>query len=85
MLLIAAALFITAAALLPPTPYQVQGYFEAAMVGALADWSVGSVSLNSAAVVARHTAIILRNKDRIADILAISCRLLDTPGGADPP
>ena len=84
LLLIAAALFITTL-LLPPTPWvsALKAISEAAMVGALADWFavVALFRRIPLPLVARHTAIIPRNKDRIADNLGrfVEEKFLDTP------
>ena len=72
LLLIAAAIFITTLAL-PPSPWvgALKAISEAAMVGALADWFAVVALFRRIPLpfVARHTAIIPRNKDRIADNL----------------
>ena len=84
LLLIAAALFITTL-LLPPTPWvsALKAISEAAMVGALADWFAVVALFRRIPLpfVARHTAIIPRNKDRIADNLGrfVEEKFLDTP------
>ncbi|HDS6596906.1 TPA: DUF445 domain-containing protein [Klebsiella aerogenes] len=84
LLLIAAALFITTL-LLPPTPWvsALKAISEAAMVGALADWFAVVALFRRIPLpfVARHTAIIPRNKDRIADNLGqfVQEKFLDTP------
>ena len=84
LLLIAAALFITTL-LLPTTPWvsALKAISEAAMVGALADWFAVVALFRRIPLpfVARHTAIIPRNKDRIADNLGrfVEEKFLDTP------
>ncbi|SSF61074.1 inner membrane protein [Klebsiella pneumoniae] len=84
LLLIAAALFITTLAL-PPSPWvgALKAISEAAMVGALADWFAVVALFRRIPLpfVARHTAIIPRNKDRIADNLGrfVEEKFLDTP------
>lgn len=56
---------------------------EAAMVGALADWFAVSALFRRIPLplVGQHTAIILRNKDRIGENLAVFVRdkFLDAP------
>jgi hypothetical protein len=92
LLLIAAALFITTL-LLPPTPWvsALKAISEAAMVGALADWFAVVALFRRIPLpfVARHTAIIPRNKDRIADNLGrfVEEKVPRYPvaGRADPP
>lgn len=84
LLLIAAAIFITTLAL-PPSPWvgALKAISEAAMVGALADWFAVVALFRRIPLpfVARHTAIIPRNKDRIADNLGrfVEEKFLDTP------
>ncbi len=84
LLLIAAAIFITTL-VLPPTPWvgALKAISEAAMVGALADWFAVVALFRRIPLpfVARHTAIIPRNKDRIADNLGyfVQEKFLDTP------
>ena len=77
LLLIAAAIFFTTL-VLPP-----KAISEAAMVGALADWFAVVALFRRIPLpfVARHTAIIPRNKDRIADNLGyfVQEKFLDTP------
>src|ERR1051325_1408606 len=72
LLLIAAAVFVTTL-FLPPS-FWVSGLkaiSEAAMVGALADWFAVVALFRRVPIpfIARHTAIIPRNKDRIGDNL----------------
>lgn len=74
LLLIAAALFVMTL-FLPPN-FWVSGLkaiSEAAMVGAMADWFAVVALFRRVPVpfVASHTAIIPRNKDKIADNLAV--------------
>ncbi|MBV6817271.1 DUF445 family protein [Rahnella sp. PD12R] len=74
LLLIAAALFVITL-FLPPN-FWVSGLkaiSEAAMVGAMADWFAVVALFRRVPVpfVASHTAIIPRNKDKIADNLAV--------------
>lgn len=84
LLLIAAAIFITTL-VLPPTPWvgALKAISEAAMVGALADWFAVVALFRRIPLpfVSRHTAIIPRNKDRIADNLGyfVQEKFLDTP------
>lgn len=84
LLLIAAAIFITTL-VLPPTPWvgALKAISEAAMVGALADWFAVVALFRRIPLpfVAQHTAIISRNKDRIADNLGyfVQEKFLDTP------
>ncbi|MBU6492142.1 MAG: DUF445 family protein [Burkholderiales bacterium] len=84
LLLLAAAVFV-GTALAPRGPWLdgVKAVAEAAMVGALADWFavVALFRRVPLPVVARHTAIIPRNKDRIADNLAqfVRDKFLDAP------
>ncbi|MEH2717547.1 DUF445 family protein, partial [Klebsiella pneumoniae] len=84
LLLIAAAIFITTL-VLPPSPWvgALKAISEAAMVGALADWFAVVALFRRIPLpfVARHTAIIPRNKDRIADNLGhfVQEKFLDTP------
>lgn len=77
LLAIAAAVFVTTACL--PRGVWIDGIkavSEAAMVGALADWFavVALFRRVPIPVISRHTQIIPRNKDRIADNLAIFVR-----------
>ncbi len=64
--------FITTLAL-PPSPWvgALKAISEAAMVGALADWFAVVALFRRIPLpfVARHAAVIPRNKDRIADNL----------------
>ena len=89
LLLIAAAIFITTLAL-PPSPWvgALKAISEAAMVGALADWFAVVALFRRIPLpfVARHTAIIPRNKDRIADNLGrfVEEKFLDPPLSASP-
>lgn len=74
LLLIAAALFV--ATLFFPPNFWVSGLkaiAEAAMVGALADWFAVVALFRRVPVpfIAAHTAIIPKNKDKIADNLAV--------------
>ena len=73
-LLAAVALFV-GASLAPPSPWSglLRAMAEAAMVGALADWFAVSALFRRLPLpwLSRHTAIIPRNKDRIADNLAV--------------
>ena len=84
LLLIAVAIFITTL-LLPPTPWvsALKAISEAAMVGALADWFAVVALFRRIPLpfISRHTAIIPRNKDRIADHLGyfVQEKFLDTP------
>lgn len=71
--------------MLPPTPWvgALKAISEAAMVGALADWFAVVALFRRIPLpfVSRHTAIIPRNKDRIADNLGyfVQEKFLDTP------
>ena len=84
LLLLAAATFITTL-FLPPSLWVsgVKAIAEAAMVGALADWFAVVALFRRVPVpfIARHTAIIPRNKDRIGDNLGrfVQEKFLDTP------
>ncbi|MCP1575386.1 uncharacterized membrane-anchored protein YjiN (DUF445 family) [Herbaspirillum rubrisubalbicans] len=73
-LLGSAALFV-AASLAPPSTGSalLRAMAEAAMVGALADWFAVTALFRRIPLplLARHTAIIPRNKERIADNLAV--------------
>jgi len=79
LLLVGAALLFIATVLYPlwrPTNLWVgalKAVSEAAMVGALADWFAVSALFRRVPIplVGRHTAIVPRNKDRIADNLAL--------------
>nr|WP_318383121.1 DUF445 domain-containing protein [uncultured Enterobacter sp.] len=83
LLLIAAATFVTTL-FLPPGFWVsgVKAIAEAAMVGALADWFAVVALFRRVPIpfIARHTAIIPRNKDRIGDNLGIFVqeKFLDT-------
>lgn len=83
LLLIAAAVFTTTL-FLPPARWvqALKAISEAAMVGALADWFavVALFRRVSLPFIARHTAIIPRNKTRIADNLGLFVqeKFLDT-------
>lgn len=74
LLLIGAAVTFIVTLCLPANVWVsgVKAVAEAAMVGALADWFAVSALFRRVPVplIARHTAIIPRNKDRIADNLA---------------
>ncbi|WP_435929218.1 DUF445 domain-containing protein [Dryocola sp. BD613] len=83
LLLIAAAIFV-ATLFLPPN-FWVSGLkavAEAAMVGALADWFAVVALFRRVPIpfIARHTAIIPRNKDRIGENLGyfVQEKFLDT-------
>lgn len=83
LLLIAAATFITT--LFLPPGFWVSGLkaiSEAAMVGALADWFAVVALFRRVPIpfIARHTAIIPRNKDRIGENLGyfVQEKFLDT-------
>lgn len=84
LLLVAVAIFITTL-MLPPTPWvsALKAIAEAAMVGALADWFAVVALFRRIPLpfVSRHTAIIPRNKHRIADNLGafVQEKFLDTP------
>ncbi len=84
LLLVAVAIFMTTLCL-PPTPWRnaLKAISEAAMVGALADWFAVVALFRRVPLpfVARHTAIIPRNKDRIGDNLGLFVqeKFLDTP------
>lgn len=84
LLLLAAATFITTL-FLPPSLWVsgVKAIAEAAMVGALADWFAVVALFRRVTIpfIARHTAIIPRNKDRIGDNLGrfVQEKFLDTP------
>ncbi|WP_308564526.1 DUF445 domain-containing protein [uncultured Klebsiella sp.] len=84
LLLIAATIFITTL-VLPPAPWvgALKAISEAAMVGALADWFAVVALFRRIPLpfVSRHTAIIPRNKARIADNLGhfVQEKFLDTP------
>ncbi|WP_315709756.1 DUF445 domain-containing protein [Brenneria uluponensis] len=76
-LLTAAALFITTLFLQPDVwILGLKAIAEAAMVGALADWFAVVALFRRVPLpfIGRHTAIIPRNKDRIADNLAAFVR-----------
>ncbi|KNC89075.1 DUF445 domain-containing protein [Trabulsiella odontotermitis] len=83
LLLVAAAIFITTL-FLPPVWWvgALKAMSEAAMVGALADWFAVVALFRRIPVplISRHTAIIPRNKDRIADNLGrfVQEEFLDT-------
>ncbi|HKS32585.1 MAG TPA: DUF445 domain-containing protein [Enterobacteriaceae bacterium] len=83
-LLLAAAAIFVATLFLPPN-FWVRGLkaiAEAAMVGALADWFAVTALFRRIPIpfISRHTAIIPRNKDRIADNLGqfVQEKFLDT-------
>jgi len=84
LLLLAAATFVTTL-FLPPNVWVggVKAIAEAAMVGALADWFAVVALFRRVPIplIARHTAIIPRNKDRIGDNLGrfVQEKFLDTP------
>ncbi|MFD1558869.1 DUF445 domain-containing protein [Paraburkholderia silviterrae] len=75
LLLVAAALVFVVTALSPPGLVidGIKAMSEAAMVGALADWFavVALFRRVPIPVIAAHTGVIPRNKDRIADELAV--------------
>lgn len=79
LLLVVAALLFIATILWPlygpPNPWVagLKAVAEASMVGALADWFAVSALFRRVPIplAGRHTAIIPRNKDRIADNLAL--------------
>jgi uncharacterized membrane-anchored protein YjiN (DUF445 family) len=73
LLLVMAALFVTARLLEPRWPWLgfVKSFAEAAMVGGLADWfAVTALFRHPLGLPIPHTAIIPRNKDRIGETLA---------------
>lgn len=84
LLLLAAVTFVTTL-FLPPSLWVsgVKAIAEAAMVGALADWFAVVALFRRVPLpfIARHTAIIPRNKDRIGDNLGrfVEEKFLDTP------
>jgi uncharacterized membrane-anchored protein YjiN (DUF445 family) len=73
--LLGSAVLFVAASLAPPSLWTalLRAMAEAAMVGALADWFAVTALFRRIPLpfLARHTAIIPRNKDRIADNLAV--------------
>src|SRR5471030_871885 len=74
LLLVAAALFVVTLFLTPNFwVYGLKAITEAAMVGALADWFAVVALFRRVHVpfIAAHTAIIPRNKNKIADNLAV--------------
>ncbi|MCG5077343.1 DUF445 domain-containing protein [Paraburkholderia tagetis] len=75
LLLVGAALVFVATALSPPGALidGIKAVSEAAMVGALADWFAVVALFRRVPIpfIAAHTGIIPRNKDRIADELAV--------------
>ena len=77
LLLAAVAVFVTTI-LLPRGPWVdgVKAVAEAAMVGALADWFAVVALFRRVPIpfVSRHTEIIPKNKDKIADNLAVFVR-----------
>lgn len=77
LLCIAAGIFVVTL-FLPPGFWVngVKAVSEAAMVGALADWFAVTALFNRVPLpfIARHTAIIPRNKNKIADNLALFVR-----------
>jgi len=83
LLLLAAATFVVTL-FLPPNFYVsgIKAIAEAAMVGALADWFAVVALFRRVPVpfIARHTAIIPRNKDRIGENLGrfVQEKFLDT-------
>lgn len=80
----AAALLFAVSLFLPPLWWarMLRAFAEAAMVGALADWFAVVALFKRVPIpfIARHTAIIPKNKDKIADNLALFVRdkFLDT-------
>jgi uncharacterized membrane-anchored protein YjiN (DUF445 family) len=80
----AAALLFVVSLLLPASWWQqlLKAFAEAAMVGALADWFAVVALFKKVPIpfVVRHTAIIPRNQEKIADNLALFVRekFLDT-------
>ncbi|GAA4010815.1 DUF445 domain-containing protein [Sphingomonas swuensis] len=77
LLVVMAAIFITARALEPRYPWLsfVKAFAEAAMVGGLADWfAVTALFRHPLGLPIPHTAIIPRNKDRIGLTLAAFIR-----------
>ncbi|MDF7776173.1 DUF445 domain-containing protein [Sphingomonas sp. AOB5] len=77
MLVAMAALFIAARAIGPVHPVVgfIRAFAEAAMVGGLADWfAVTALFRHPLGLPIPHTAIIPRNKDRIAGTLAAFLR-----------
>lgn len=73
--LLGSAVLFVAASLAPPSLWTalLRAMAEAAMVGALADWFAVTALFRRIPLpfLARHTAIIPRNKERIADNLAV--------------
>lgn len=91
LLLAAVAVFVTTI-LLPRGPWVdgIKAVAEAAMVGALADWFAVVALFRRVPIpfVSRHTEIIPKNKDKIADNLAVFVREKFLGGcarRADPP
>jgi len=77
LLVLMAAIFVTARYFdhLHPAVGYVRAFSEAAMVGGLADWfAVTALFRHPLHLPIPHTAIIPRNKDRIADTLAAFLR-----------
>lgn len=80
----AAALLFAVSLFLPPVWWArlLRAFAEAAMVGALADWFAVVALFKRVPIpfISRHTAIIPKNKDKIADNLALFVRdkFLDT-------
>ena len=73
LLVVMAAVFIVTRQLEPAYPWlgYVKAFAEAAMVGGLADWfAVTALFRHPLGLPIPHTAIIPRNKDRIAEALA---------------
>src|SRR5205085_1416358 len=73
LLVAMAAIFLLSHAIEPlyPSAGFVRSFAEAAMVGGLADWfAVTALFRHPLGLPIPHTAIIPRNKDRIADTLA---------------
>lgn len=81
---IGAALLFVISLLLPDVwwAHLLKAFAEAAMVGALADWFAVVALFKKVPIpfISRHTAIIPKNKDKIADNLAVFVRdkFLDT-------
>jgi uncharacterized membrane-anchored protein YjiN (DUF445 family) len=77
LLVLMAALFLVARALVPRHPGfgYLQSFAEAAMVGGLADWlAVTALFRHPLGLPIPHTAIVPRNKDRIGETLAAFLR-----------
>ena len=87
LLVVMAAIFLTARAFEPNYPWLawVKAFAEAGMVGGLADWfAVTALFRHPLGLPIPHTAIIPRNKDRIGEAWPVSSSTFPDRAGGCP-